>query len=185
MTVPEERDRLAVLESEMAAEFPGFRIVPKETSRFQRAIHRAIAILTLGGNRSYLTGYHTTMGRRIYVTGGWENMSRDRRWLLLRHERVHMRQFRRFTFVGMTFLYLLIPLPLGLAYFRARFEKEAYAETIRGSAELYGEDHVRDPAFREDIIGEFTGPGYGWMWPFRRAMERWYDGVLAGLAPLV
>lgn len=182
MTVPEVRDRLAVLLDEMAAEFPGFRVVPKASSRAQRAIHRFIAVITFGGNRSYLDGYHTTIGRRIYVTSGWEEMSRDRRWLLLRHERVHMRQFRRFTFVGMTLLYLLIPLPLGLAYFRARFEKEAYAETIRGSAELYGVDHVRDASFRDDIISEFTGPGYGWMWPFRGAMVRWYDSILAGLA---
>ncbi|HUS66137.1 MAG TPA: hypothetical protein VMZ28_16405 [Kofleriaceae bacterium] len=181
MTDPEVRDRLAVLLDEMAVEFPGFRVIPKETARSQRVIHKLIAVVTLGGNRSYLDGYHTTIGRRIYVTGGWEAMARDRRWLLLRHERVHMRQFRRFTFAGMTLLYLLIPLPLGLAYFRARFEKEAYAETIRGSAELYGADHVRSPEFRQDIIGEFTGPGYGWMWPFRRAMERWYDRVLAQL----
>jgi hypothetical protein len=175
------RDRLAVLEEEMAAEFPGFRIIPKASSRTQQLIHRLVAVVTFGGNRSYLDGYHTTIGRRIYVTSGWDQMSRDRRWLLLRHERVHMRQFRRFTFPGMTLLYLLIPLPVGLAYFRARFEKEAYAETIRGSAELYGVGHVRDPAFRADIIVEFTGPSYGWMWPFRGAMERWYDGVLAQL----
>lgn len=182
MTVPEVRDRLAVLLDELAEEFPGFRVVSKASSRSQRAIHRLVAVITFGGNRSYLDGYHTTIGRRVYVTSGWEEMSRDRRWLLLRHERVHMRQFRRFTFPGMTLLYLLVPLPLGLAYFRARFEKEAYAETIRGAAELYGADHVRHPAFRQDIIGEFVGPGYGWMWPFRRAMERWYDGVLARLA---
>jgi hypothetical protein len=176
-----DRDRLAVVLDEIAAEFPGFRIVVKPSSRFQRALHLALVIVSLGRNRAYLDGYHTTIGRRVYVTSDWEAMSRDRRYLVLRHERVHLRQFRRYTLVGMVVLYLLLPLPLGLAYFRARFERAAYAETIRGSAELYGAQHVREGAFRDHIIEQFTGPSYGWMWPFRRSLERWYEGVLAGL----
>jgi len=40
---------------------------------------------------------------------------------------------------------------------------------------------VSSAEFRADIIGQFTGPAYGFMWPFRRAMERWYDRILAGL----
>jgi hypothetical protein len=175
------RDRLAALLDELGLEFPGFRVVPKSSSRFQRAIHRALVIVTIGQNRAYLDGYHTTMGRRVYVTDGWEAMSRDHRYLVLRHERIHLRQFRRFSPVGMALLYLLVPLPLGLAYFRARFEREAYAETIRGSAELYGPAHVREASFRDHILEQFTGPAYGWMWPFRRSLERWYEGVLAGL----
>jgi hypothetical protein len=31
------------------------------------------------------------------------------------------------------------------------------------------------------VIEQFTGPSYGWMWPFRRSVERWYDDVLATL----
>jgi hypothetical protein len=176
-----DRDRLALLLDELAAEFPDFQIVEKPTSRSQRALHLALAIVTLGQNRSYLDGYHTTIGRRIYVTADWESMSRDRRYLVLRHERIHLRQFRRFGLAGMIALYLLFPLPLGLAYFRARFERDAYAESIRGAAELYGAEHVREPSFRDHILDQFTGPSYGWMWPFRRSLERWYERVLAGL----
>jgi hypothetical protein len=175
------RDRLAALLDEMAVEFPGFRIVAKASSPMQRAIHWALVVLTLGQNRAYLDGYHTTIGKRIYVTDSWESMSRDQRWLLLRHERVHLSQFRRYTLVGMALLYLIVPLPFGLAYYRARFEREAYAETVRATAELHGAAHVREPAFRDRILNQFTGPAYGWMWPFRRSLERWYEGVLAGL----
>ncbi|HWM87335.1 MAG TPA: hypothetical protein VNO33_15895 [Kofleriaceae bacterium] len=178
-----DRDRLAALLAEMSIEFPGFRVIPKSTSRSQRVLHWLLVAFTLGQNRSYLDGYHTTIGRRVYVTGNWEATSRDHRYLVLRHERVHLRQFQRYTLVGMAFLYLMVPLPLGLAYFRARFEREAYAETIRGSAELYGPAHVRERGFREHILEQFTGPSYGWMWPFRGSLERWYDGVLAGLGP--
>lgn len=176
-----DRDRLAALLAELAAEFPGFRIVVKPTSRMQRVLHKALVALTLGRNRAYLDGYHTTIGQRVYVTADWDALGRDHRYLVLRHERVHLRQFRRYTLVGMALLYLLVPLPFGLAYFRARFEREAYEETIRGAAELHGADHVRGAPFRDHILDQFTGPSYGWMWPFRRSLERWYDRVLAGL----
>jgi hypothetical protein len=176
-----ERDRLDSLLDQMRAEFPGVKIIPKPESRLQRAIATLLKIVSFGQIRDYLDGYHTTVGRRIYVTGDWEQLSRNRRYLVLRHELVHVRQFRRYSLPLMAILYLLLPLPFGLAWFRAHFEKQAYAEEIRATAELYGAEHVRDASFRADIIGQFTGPAYGFMWPFRRALERWYDGVLAGL----
>jgi hypothetical protein len=74
-----------------------------------------------------------------------------------------------------------VPLPLGLAWFRARFEWEGYAETIRAVAELDGRARVEAPAFRAGIVGQFTSGAYGWMWPFRRTVEGWYDGVLRTL----
>jgi len=185
VTAPADRpnDRLTALLDELAAEFPRFRVVAKPNARTQRVIHHLLAIATLGVNRAYLDGYHTTIGRTIYVTGDWDSMSRDRRYLVLLHERIHLRQFRRYTMLGMILLYLLLPLPLGLAYFRARFEREAYAETIRGAAALYGAEHVRAPGFRANIFDQFLGPSYGWMWPFRGSLDRWYERILAQLGP--
>ena len=52
-------------------------------------------------------------------------MSDIARTVLLRHERVHLRQRRRYGFLPFAILYLIPLLPLGLAYFRARFEWEA------------------------------------------------------------
>ena len=176
-----ERDRLEILLDEIRAEFPRLRIIRKPESRFQRAIDRVLKVVSFGQIKDYLDGYHTTVGQRIYVTGDWDQIPRDRRYLTLRHELVHVRQFRRYSLPLMALLYVLLPLPAGLAWFRAHFEKQAYAEEIRATAELYGPAHVRDPAFRADIIEQFTGPAYGFMWPFRRAMERWYERILAGL----
>lgn len=176
-----ERDRLEILLDEIRAEFPRLRIIKKPESRFQRAIDRVLKVVSFGQIKDYLDGYHTTVGQRIYVTGDWDQIPRDRRYLTLRHELVHVRQFRRYSLPLMALLYVLLPLPAGLAWFRAHFEKQAYAEEIRATAELYGPAHVRDPAFRADIIEQFTGPAYGFMWPFRRAMERWYERILAGL----
>jgi hypothetical protein len=166
---------------EIREEFPGFRIVRKDRAVGQRAIHGALAVVTLGGMRRYLTGYQTTIGWTVYVTPDWEERDEVDRWIVMRHERVHLRQFRRYTRVGMGLLYLLAPLPVGLAWCRARFEREAYEETIRAAAEVYGVEYVRCSGFRDYIVRQFTGPSYGWMWPFRRSVNRWYDRVLYDL----
>ena len=160
-------------------EFPRLRIVRKDRSLFQKTIHYGLCAITFGGMRSYMSSYQTTIGYTIYVTPDWDERSAHARYVTLCHELVHMRQFKRYTLIGMAILYLLIPLPMGLAYFRARFEREAFAESIRRGAEVYGLDHVRTGHFREHIIEQFSGPSYGWMWPFRRSNEAWYDRVLA------
>jgi len=177
----ENERRYARLIEELEAEFPRMRLVKKCDSRLHRVIHHALAVVTLGGMRTYLDGYQTTIGRTIYVTADWDERDALERYCTLRHEAVHLRQFRRFTLPGMAFLYLFLPLPLGVAYFRSRFEMEAYEESIRAAAEVYGAEHPRRASYREHVVKQFTGPSYGWMWPFRRAVERWYDGVLASL----
>lgn len=174
-------DRYTALIERVEAEFPRFRIIKKRDSRLHRMIHWGLFAITFGQMREYLDGYYTTIGSRLYVTGDWDDIDPDDRYITLCHEVVHMRQFRRWTPPLMGLLYLLFPLPMGLAWFRARFEKQAYAETLRASAEVYGLDHVRSEAVKGRIIAQFTSASYGWMWPFRGAMERWYDGVVAGL----
>jgi hypothetical protein len=175
--------RYDALVTALRAEFPRLRIIRKDRSRFQRAIHYALVVLTFGGMRRYLDGYQTTIGSTIYVTADWDDRPDDARYVTLRHEAVHLRQFRKYTLPGMALLYVLLPLPVGLAWFRARFEKEAYAETIRAQADVYGPDYPRSTDARRAIIDQFVGPSYGWMWPFRASLERWYDQVLATLVP--
>jgi len=164
-------------------EFPAFRIVRKDRSPLHRAIHHALRAITLGQMTTYLDSFQTTIGCTVYVTADWDARDPDDRYVTLRHEAVHLRQFRRFTLPGMAVLYLLVPLPMGLAWFRAWFEKAAYAESIRAAAEVWGPDHPRRPEFRRHVIDQFLGAAYGWMWPFRGGLERWYDQVLSGLPP--
>jgi hypothetical protein len=103
------------------------------------------------------------------------------RVILLRHERVHLRQRRRYGAFLMTWLYLIPFFPLGLAYGRARIEWEAYEETLRATAELLGLEAARSPSLRAQIVHRFTGPEYGWMWPFERSVQAWYDRALENL----
>lgn len=176
-------DRYAALVDALREEIPGFRIVRKQDSRFHRAIHHALVIVTFGQMRSYLDSFQTTIGKTVYVTADWDDRDADDRYVTLRHEAVHLRQFRRYTLPVMAVLYVLLPLPMGLAYFRARFEMEAYAETIRAAAEVYGPAYARSAEHRKYVIDQFMGPSYGWMWPFRASLERWYDRILATIGP--
>ncbi len=163
------------------AEFPTFRIVPKRGHWPSRAIDLALKAVTLGGQRHYLTHYHTVIGNTLFVPPPWDGMSDLDRVILLRHERVHLRQRRRYGGLLMTALYLLPIFPLGLAYGRARIEWEAYEETLRATAELLGVEAARSPRLRAHIVARFTGPEYGWMWPFERTVQAWYDRTLATL----
>jgi hypothetical protein len=171
----------AALIEEITAEFPRFEIAPKRGSRLCRWIDLALKLVTLGGQRAFMTRYHTVIGDTLYVPLSWTSMTDVDRIILLRHERVHLRQRRRLTFGGLAFVYLVPWLPLGLAYGRARLEWEAYTETLRATAELKGINVARSDGLRAQIVARFTGPDYGWMWPFPASVRRWYADALAAI----
>ena len=165
-----ERRHEALL-ADIAAEFPRFAILPKRSNALQRAIGAALAVITLGGQRSYMTRYHTLMFGKLYVPDSWDAMSDVDRYVLLRHERVHLRQAARMGDVTMALVYLFPFFPLFLAWGRARIEWEAYEETLRATAEVHGVARAR--ALEEEIVRRFVGPDYGWMWPFPATVRRW------------
>jgi hypothetical protein len=119
------------------------------------------------------------LGKTLYTPSAWEATSDLDRLIVLRHERVHLRQRRRLSFPLMAFLYLIPFFPVGLAYGRARLEWEAYEETLSATAELRGLSAIRSRELREHIVRRFTGADYAWMWPFRGAVEGWYDRAVA------
>lgn len=164
---------------EIKLEFPGFEIVPKRSTRLQPVIAGLLAAITLGGQRSYLSHYHTLLFGKLYVPDAWETMDDDARYVLLRHERVHLRQAARMGDVRMAVTYLLPILPLFLAWGRARIEWEAYEETIRATAEVYGLERAR--ALEPEIVRRYVGPDYGWMWPFPGTVRRWFRETIGSL----
>lgn len=174
-----EHPRTDALLAEIRAEFPSFRVRPKHESRLQRAIHVALLVLTFGGQRAYMSHYHTVLFGTLWVPASWDESTDEDRYILLRHERVHLRQRRRLGDVAMTFLYLVPFFPIGLAYYRARLEWEAYVETLRATREVRGRDAAE--ALRPFLVRRFTGPDYGWMWPFSGAVNRWFDEAMIAL----
>ena len=167
---------------EIRAEFPAFRIVAKSESKLQRAIDVALKIITLGAQHEYLTRYHTVLGDVLWVPTMWSDETDAQRYILLRHERVHLRQRRRYGAIGMALLYLLPIFPLGLALGRAKIEMEAYRETLRATAEVHGLAAARDERFIAELVRRFTSGAYGWMWPFPRMVRRWIDETLAEIS---
>lgn len=164
---------------ELRREIPSLKIIHKERDAFSRAIDLALRVLTLGGQAEYVSRYTTVIGTRIYLPAGWDARSPRDRYVTLRHEAVHLRQFARFGLVPMALAYLLLPFPMGLSWARARIEWEAYAETFRATAEVFGLEAAKCPRLREYVIAQFTGPAYGYMFPFPRVVGRWIDHVLA------
>lgn len=163
--------------AEIRQEFPKFKIVRKAESRLMRLIGWFLWCITFGLQSTFMTHYISTVGCTVYVPDMWRAKSSTTRMIVLRHERVHMRQRRSYTFPLYAFLYLFFPIPGGLAYFRTLFEMEAYEETIRATVDLVpdGAEIVRSHKAKAAMIENFIGPGYFWMWPFRARIEHWYD----------
>lgn len=175
-----DRALLGAFLVEMHAEFPRFRVIPKRDSPLSKAIDVALRVITFGGQRTFMTQYYTVIGDRLYVPDDWDSTDPISAVCTLRHERVHLRQRRRWTLPGMAFIYLVPFFPLGLAYGRARIEWEAYEETIRATWELRGEARAR--LLRGHIVSRFTSADYGWMWPFASQVERWFDEAVERIA---
>ncbi|MFO0761223.1 MAG: hypothetical protein U0359_32390 [Byssovorax sp.] len=172
------RRRLDALIASMAAREKPVRIVQKRAFWHQRAAGHALFALTFGGQRTYLSHYVTTLGHTIYVPDGFDRWDPSKAYRVLRHELVHVAQFERWGMLGMVLIYGFFPLPAGLAWGRARLEWEAYKETLRVVAQTEGLAAAHDPALHAQIVRRFTGPDYGWMWPFPAMVRRWIRAAL-------
>jgi hypothetical protein len=176
-----ERQTFNELTAEISKEFPDFELIPKVESTFMKVLDFLLKLITFWQMKSFMVSFTTTIGEKVYTPATWERASEVSKIITLRHERVHMRQKKKYTSVGFSFLYLFFPLPVGLAYFRKKFEMEAYAESIRSLALYHSIDLVKRVKIRGQFVDHFLTAQYFWMWPFRFAVERWYDGVVKEL----
>ncbi|MBE8182529.1 MAG: hypothetical protein HAW61_03270 [Candidatus Portiera sp.] len=134
----------------------------------------------MGGNKGkFMSIYATTIGNKIYMPKGWwDIVDEQQRLILLRHELIHVKQMAKYSVPIFFFLYIFVPFPIGIGYFRAKFEKEGYAETLKAQYEYWGESSITSIECREWIIEQFVGSAYGWMWPFKKSMHKWYDKTI-------
>lgn len=160
---------------ETLREFPKFSVVRKSDSRFMRLIG-----LLMFFNKSFMTSFHTTVGNTLYVASAWANMTDLGKAALLRHERVHLRQQKRFSMVVYALMYTVL-LP-AVFTFRAVLEREAYEESLRAQLEYWGPESFT-PEVRERYVQYFIGADYLWMRPFRKSVEAWYDSALKKILP--
>lgn len=142
--------------AELAA--AGVRVRLKAESRLMRVLGW---LLRLIGVRDFMMRFWTTIGpRTIWAPAGVSLAHLEAYALTIRHELVHARQARRWPVVFQV-SYLLLPLPFGLAWFRWRWEREAYLVQLRAGAMTV--DEVVDTLWRN----------YGWCWP-RAWMRAWF-----------
>ena len=169
---------LETLSDLIKTEFPNFKLVQKSESKLMQIIDVFLKIITFGQMRSFMRDFVTTIGTTVYVPSRWDTWPVPSKMAVLRHERVHMRQSRRYGRVLYSFLYLFFPLPVGLAYFRMLLEKEAYEESLRAYVEYYGLQIFKDGEVKDSMVKHFTTAEYFWMWPFRKSLEKWFDDVV-------
>ncbi len=154
------------------------KCVYKDKSRLMRFFNR---YFYLGKKDSDFMDYYATSWKDnvVYVPRKWwDKASEQEKIILLRHEIIHHKQMARYGFFFFFLLYFLIPFPIGFAYFRAKFEKEAYAETLRARYEYWGKDNITSSATKDWIIKQFTSSFYGWMWPFKGSITLWYEKTI-------
>lgn len=169
---------LDVVLAKLEIEFPKFKIIYKHDSWLMRFISRFLWVCSMGKMSNFMDGFISVVGYTVYVPKQWLTLAPTHRAVILRHERVHMRQRVRYGAFLYSFLYLCFPLPIGLSYFRAKLEMEAYEETLKAICELYqanGVAIIQGKVHRDKIVNHFMGAQYFWMWPFRSRVEAWYD----------
>ena len=126
-----------------------------------------------------------TIGHWIWLPHTWETLTPARQYAILRHEAVHVAQYTRLgmgnAWLGvLPFLlcYLLLPVPVGFAWFRWRWEREAFQAQMQAEVLASGAEGLL--ARRAYYVALFTGKGaYFWAWPWRGAVERWIDAAMA------
>ncbi len=124
----------------------------------------------------YMETFTTTMGNTIWFTST-EYVERKSPWRILEHEWVHLKDratlFGWFPFLPRTLngalFSLLYVIPPVLSPGRTYIEIRAY----RRSLELV-DPMDRDTAI-DNIIAQFTGATYFWMWPFPGQVRRWLE----------
>lgn len=139
------------------------RFVPYRKAPLVRGVMAALARIGLAVDpeRTWIT-----IGRTIHHP---DRADPTRETEIVAHELVHVRQWRRWGFwFGVA--YLLLPLPIGLAWCRWRAEREAYLVQLRAR-----------PCEKEvERLVAVLWSAYAWPWP-KPWMRRWFRKRLVGL----
>lgn len=175
MAIKEDYENLLV---EIKKEFSDFDIIVKTDSSLMKVIDVCLKIITFGQMKTFMTGFTTTLGQKVYVTESWDGYLLASKVEILRHERIHMRQAKKYGRILFSILYLLVPFPIGVAYFRKKFEQEAYEESLRAMYEWRGARVLDSKDIKGRIISHFTTSQYFWMWPWKKDLDKWYDSTI-------
>jgi hypothetical protein len=140
---------------------PHVKLIPKIESRWCRLVGWF--------SPTFVTRFWTTVGKKIYYPTYVQNPLDPAFAKTLAHEFVHIDQFGKRPDWWMLFLYLLVPVPMLLSYYRWKFERAAYLKAIQ---DAYAESGYYGDAYLEAVV-EVLWTGYGWPWP-KPWMRKWF-----------
>ena len=149
-------------------EFPEFAVINKRYSKFSQMLGR----LTFW-NKEFNSRYTTTIGPKIYVNYSWDERTPKERYSVMIHERIHMRQTQKYGLLAFFLVFGLVPAPLKLAYYRMKWEMEAYRIGIYLTYKKGGRKAVLSEKYRNYLLDQFCGPFYLWMWYSERYIMKW------------
>jgi len=116
-----------------------------------------------------------TIGMNIWLSDQWESIPPVYQLSTLRHERKHLLWFRNHTTILASLLYLFFIFPIGLAYYRALFERDGYRESMVVRVQCFGPSQVVKKQCRKMYERTFLSWKYFKMWPFRKTVARWFS----------
>lgn len=169
-------DDYMLLMDEISMDFPDFEVIKKSDSTLMKAINIALRIITFNQMKTFMTSFTTTLGNTVYVPESWDIRDITSRWITLSHERVHMEQAKKYGRLWFSILYMLC-LPALFAFYRTKFEKEAYEVSLRCQYQAYGPASFTDSS-KGHVVDHFTTGQYLWMWILSSGIEEWYDEVV-------
>jgi len=112
------------------------------------------------------------IGKSIYLSSLWDQFSTVQRISTLLHEREHLRQFRKYGIFLMGLLYIFIFFPVGLSYFRWKFEREAMRWSVRTKLTLYGHSALLKETLEDYYLKMACSSFYVYPFPFRRYIQK-------------
>lgn len=158
----------------------GAKLIYKE-GLFWNILHWIVFVITFGSNKTFKDGYCQTFGKWICVPTSWKSLNPYYvgRLATLKHELIHVKQYKTYGLGSATLgmipvgiLYLLIPIPIGFAWFRWLFEREAYVESIKTYKEFEGNDMVS--RYIERCVTNLTTGQYAWTMPFPNYVRNYF-----------
>ena len=110
---------------------------------------------------AFMTNLWTTIGDTIYYPVTVKSPLAIKNYPIIKHEVVHIKQFKKYGVPLFLLLYLFLPLPFLFSYFRWKFEREAYFH-----ANIKTEKDI-------DRVVDSLAKYYLYPWP-KRWMRKWF-----------
>lgn len=144
----------------MYSEIYKVNFVRKDKSKWMSLIGKA--------DPSFMTTVWTTIGNTIYYPTTIGNPEWPGFHPIVEHELVHVEQFKKWTVPFFLFLYIWMPMPFFFAYFRWRFEREAYLVDLK----MNDDEDVYLKTRVEWIVNSLWS-NYFFTWP-KSWMRKWF-----------